>query len=251
MSARIWAAIAARLTPGQRKSVAKLVNLASPPDFLEYARSLFPNPGTVTSDGRALLQNLVIAWGVLLPDGMPQEHALEIANQAQRVEAIDVQLIQILNECAEDAGEYQELMIVRGLDLIDNLGPKHFLMVPLVKFMRHPSPKVRSKAAKLIGQLTANQFWIDRNSAELDPRVRSNLLEAIAQNPEIEQPRLRALLHEASRDPHRRVSVTALYFLAKMGDEASLGRLNTLHKDSDPAMRKSAEWALSQLAANS
>jgi hypothetical protein len=249
MSARIWAAIVAQLTPRQRNNVGKLVDLSSPPDFLEYARSLFPSPGTVTSDGRSLIQNLVIVWGVLLPEGLAHEHALEIADQAQRVEAIDVQLIRILNEYAEDRGD-QEATIVRGLDLIDRLGPKHFLTMPLVKFMRHPSPKVRSKAAKIIGQLTSNQFWIDRNSTELDPRVRSNLLEAMAQNPEIDKARLRNLLFDATRDPHRRVSVTALYLLAQMGDQPSLVRLNTLQKDADPAMRKSADWAISKLTAN-
>lgn len=228
---------------------AKLVDLSTPPDFLEYARSLFPSPGSVTPNGRLLIRNLVVAWGVLLPEGLSRDDAMEIANQAQRVEAFDIQVMQILGEFAADGGGQHDRMIVRGLDLIENLGPKPRMLMPLTKFLRHTSPKVRSKAAKIIGQITLNQDWIGRYLAELDPRVRSNLLEAIAQNPEFDKAQLRDLLDRGARDPHRRVAVTALYLLARMGDQPSLERLKALQHDTALAMRKSADWAVSKLEA--
>ncbi|MBZ5729482.1 MAG: hypothetical protein LAP87_31460, partial [Acidobacteriia bacterium] len=146
----------ARLTSGQRNSIAKAIDLSQPPDFFQYTRSLFPSPGSVTSQGRLLIRDFVLAWGVLLPGGISREQALEIAEQAQRVEAFDIQLIQLLGECTADPREQQEDMILRGLDLIDSLGPKPRLMMPLIKFLRHPSPKVRSKAARIAGQITSN-----------------------------------------------------------------------------------------------
>lgn len=243
----MWTDIIAHLTSVQRNTVSRLVNLSSPPDFFEYIRSLFPSPGIVTSEGRILILNWVVAWGVLLPEGLSREHALEIADQALRVVAFDTQLMQILGQYVEHAEKQHEDMIVRGLDLIDNLGPKPRVLMPLAKFLRHPSPKVRSKAAKIVGQITLNQGWIDRFSTEFDPRIRSNLLEAVAQNPEFDQDQLRNLLHRAARDPHRRVSVTALYLLARMGDQPSLERLHALQQNADPAMRKSADWAVAQL----
>src|SRR5207253_5664679 len=149
-----------------------------------------------------------------------------------------IQLIQIIGKHAAASGKQHEDMIVRGLDLIDNLGAKPRLLMPLTKFLRHPSPKVRSKAAKVVGQITPNQGWIDRNITDLDPRVRSNLLEAFAQNPAFDKLQLRDILNRAARDQNRRVSITALYLLARLGDQPSLERLKTLQLDNDPAMRK-------------
>jgi len=249
MSEGIWPALLARLTPGQRNSVAKLIDLSNPPDFFEYVQSLFPNPGDITPHGRLLLNNSVIAWGVLLSVEPSRSQALELADRLQHLDAFDVRLMHLLGECAEEPGDQSVKMIVGGLDVIDNLGPKPRLLMALIKFLRHPNAKVRSKAAKITGQITSNQDWINRHFAELDPRVRSNVLEALALNPEFGEARLRDVLEQAVRDPHNRVSVTAMYLLARMGDTARLDQLKSLQQDGDPAMQKSAAWAVSQLEA--
>jgi len=183
-----------------------------------------------------------------LPQGLSRGEALEIAGLAQRVGPFGLQLMGMLSEYSSDLGDGAEDIVVRGLDVIDNLGPTANLLLPLIKFLRRPSPKVRSKAAKILGKLTSNEFWIGRHTAEFeDARVRSNLLEAVAQNREYDQGQLRKLLEHAARDSHRRVSTTALHCLARMGDLPSLAQLNLRRKDPDPATRKSADWAVAEL----
>jgi HEAT repeat protein len=243
----LWPAILARLAAPQRNSVAKLFDGSNPPDFYQYAAASFPPTGNFTPDGLVLLRNSVLAWAVVIPDGLSREQALELARMAQAVDPLDVQLMQILGECAEKPSEVNDAMIMRGLDLIENLGPKPRLVMPLIKFTKHPNVRVRSKAAKIAGRITSNQTWIRQHFMELDPRVRSNLLEAIVQNPEFDGIKGNDLLRHAVDDPHHRVSVTALFLLAKMGDQPSLERIKALQKDDNPAMKKAADWAISQL----
>jgi len=248
----MWTPILARLTKAQRKSLGGLIDLSNPPDFLEFAREALAGSGQLGYGGRVLLQTSAVTWGMLLPGGLSRDQARQMAARIQQATDFDLRLVQVLSDYVEETAETGlnaagiEL-VLRGLDLIEHIGAKPRLFLPLVKFVKHPDGNIRSKAAKVVGQITVNQGWVERHASALEPRVRSNVLEAIAENPEIPKKQLFDLLRRASRDPHHRVAVTALFLLARRGDAESLERLELLLTTGEPPFQKSAAWALSQL----
>ena len=224
----LWSAILVRLTRNQRKGVGGLIDLSNAPQFFEFACAAFCESGPISAEGKALLDTAAVSWAMLLPGGLSREQARELATRIQRADDVDLRLIQTLNECVEETSEENIEIILRGLDLIDHIGVKARLFHALVKFTKHPDSKVRSKAARIVGQITVSQGWVERQMAVLEPRVRSNVLEALAENPKIPETQMEELLRNATHDPHHRVAVTALFLMARRGDAESLQLLEAL-----------------------
>jgi hypothetical protein len=113
-----------------------------------------------------------------------------------------------------------------------------------MKFLTLPPHQLRSKAVKLIARARRNPGWAESILADSDPRVRSNLIDGLAQQ---RGAQIDILLRKGAADPHHRVSIAALLQLCQRGDEPSCEKIRRLAREGDPPNRRAAEWALSKI----
>lgn len=152
----MWTAILARRTRAQRKNLGGLIDLSNPPDFLEFAREAFAGSGKLGYGGRVLLETSAVTWAMLLPGAISRDQARQMAARIQQAADFDLRLVQTLSDYVEETAETDMNdagieMVLRGLDLIEHIGAKPRLFLPLVKFVKHPNGNIRSKATKVVG----------------------------------------------------------------------------------------------------
>src|SRR5581483_3626052 len=112
------------------------------------------------------------------------------------------------------------------------------------RLLQHPSAKIRSKAAVMIGKLSRQYEWIEQTRHEKDDRVRANALEALWE-PGI-PPRLRKLLWNSVNDPSNRVAGNALLGLYRQGDAGCIPLIGAMTKHADERFRATAAWVIGE-----
>jgi HEAT repeat protein len=158
---------------------------------------------------------------------------------ADRVErTLDMKILQLAG-ASDDPRR-----VMRALELVDAISDCRRLVIPLLKFAKAPDANTRSKAIKLMARASQNGAWLESILNDRDPRVRSNLIEGLFAQLGSE---CTPLLKRAVRDPHHRVSTTALLCLARLGDASSREQLEQLTGDERDLHARAAMWALKQL----
>lgn len=131
---------------------------------------------------------------------------------------------------------------VRALQVCDELGLVAQFRDVIERLCTHPHPKVRSKAAGLLGRTDAPGTGIlDRMLDDPDARVRANAIEVVeAKKSAVHVP----MLTDRTRSQVGRERANAIKALHGLGIEAAAGHLNEMLRDPRVEHRVSALWAL-------
>ncbi len=173
------------------------------------------------------------------------EAAVPLAAKIAAVErCLDVYLVdKLVAKAGGDVSAIPSTAALRVLELVDAISDCSRLASHLVRFLRHPSDKVRSKAALLLGRANWNLARVETLLASDDKRVRANAVESLwgHQGPEV-----RKILWKAAEDKSGRVIVNALLGLCQTGDREAYSRLAKLAGTADPVLRSGAAWAMGE-----
>lgn len=205
-----------------------------------------------TQDSRGLqyLVTLLVSNGMLLralcsPD-LTKDEALSLGKSAKRVDPmVDVALARILADSAAGGSAVYVTDPARLMDILCDIADAGRIMPSLMRMMRHPNSYLRSKAVKMIGRGSLSAKWVMGRLSESDPRVRANAIESMWG---VDTPEARSLLNFASNDASNRVVGNALLGLYYLGEASVLGDLVKLAGHESPLSRASAAWVMGETA---
>lgn len=126
---------------------------------------------------------------------------------------------------------------------IDDVGRTNSL---LVRFLRSPNPRVRSKVAESLLKITNSAETATSLLADPDDRVRANVIEGLwvqAHSAPVLQ-----LLREHAESPVPRIALNALIGLCRGGESRATSRIAELAMLPNPPMQRAAVWAMGHLA---
>lgn len=177
---------------------------------------------------------------------LPLEAAVALAQKVAAFDPrLDVRLVRQVSANATDGiGSIPSAVALRLLGLVDAISDCLLLAPNLIQFQRHPSDKVRSKAALMLGRCNWNLNRLENQMASDDGRVRANAVEALWGNV---HEKVRTILWSATEDPCRRVALNALVGLCQAGDRAAYRRLTELADTFDPLTRSGVAWAMGEI----
>jgi hypothetical protein len=220
--------------------------------FRAYPEPFYHIAGTgLASRAESLLHSLMAADShccrhlcnpALLDARAAQKFALSLFRLDGR---LDIRLAQAAIEWVELPDALN--LLRRSLEIIEAMacGPRINSM--LVQLLKCSNGNVRSKVFELLARSTSNEASIRQWLRDPDPRIRANLLEAIAEANK-DMPWVRAVLTEHLNDSHGRVAANAAVGLYRLGIEApAMARLSDMASSEAATIRCSAAWALGQI----
>lgn len=169
---------------------------------------------------------------------LTREEAVTIARVALKMDpSLDLKLaMQLATHVISD-----EKSARRVLDILDSVSNPGNLLPMLSNILQHPDPKVRSKAALLMGKGNRNAQWVHNQLSETDERIRANAVESVwgmttgyACN----------VFRIAARDPHQRTAVNGMLGLYFAGHLESIRMLYDAAGSDSSSLRASAAWAM-------
>lgn len=186
---------------------------------------------------RLLAEKDLLTEALCDPALFPREQAIEIARvAAQTVPILDTKLARRLPDL--DASNAERVLAI--LDVIAE-GPR---VAPMLRYLlRDANPRLRSKAALLVGRANRNPDWLEQQMREAEPRVRANAIQALWG---VNAPGVRSQFCLAVNDANLRVAVNALVGLYKLGDISCLAWLRELASRPGAPERASAAWAMGE-----
>ena len=224
-----------------REPEVKELALANPVAFqqavLDYLKKGAAGPG------KELLVKLLHGMGLLLellrdPEKTSLEDAVSLAHLSKRnILLLDVSLAQAIREQPSAQQTDRILCILLEIAESNRVLP---LLVPL---LRLHDPKLRSKAALVFTRFSPSCMFSKDSLFDDDPRVRSNVIEALWGR---DERWARSALQAALRDSDNRVRANAALGLHKLRDPAGLPVLTGMAEDPDPQSRASAAWAMGE-----
>lgn len=224
-----------------REPEVKELALANPVAFqqavLDYLKKGSAGPG------EELLVKLLHSMGLLLellmdPEKTPLEDAVSLARLSKRnVLLLDVSLAKAIREQPSAQQTDRVLCILLEIAESNRVLP---LLMPL---LRLHDPKLRSKAALVFARFSPSCIFAKDSLFDDDPRVRSNVIEALWGRNEAWA---RSALQAALSDSDNRVRANAALGLHKLRDPAGLPVLAGMAEDPDPQSRASAAWAMGE-----
>jgi len=176
---------------------------------------------------------------------MSMEEALTVVRNLAPIQPmLDVQIMKAtMAPHGGDAKAVKPATALRALRLVSSISNGSRLTSSLVRLLQHPTAEVRSKAVLLLGRANLNLTRVRSFLGSCDSRVRANAVETLWGRHE---PDVRAVLWEASKDPHGRVAVNALLGLCKAGDPEAALKLEKLAGSPDAVVRSSSAWAMGE-----
>lgn len=131
--------------------------------------------------------------------------------------------------------------ILRILDILAALPEGGRVVSALVQLLRHGNPKVRSKAAMLVGRCLKSAQWAERWLNEPDPRLRANVVQCLWG---VESPSVTEVFKTALGDSNNRVVGNAIVGLYLLGDPAAPELLMEMARHKSASFRATAAWAM-------
>ncbi len=248
----LWKSVAGKLPPSVRTYLLKSVDLDNPPEFVPFMeRTLVPHLRAPRDTlGKMLLERGGTLVGILSdPRIIGYTEAAEVMRFALAADPhFDILMLRHLTDPSRSwPDDISSAEMMRVLDLLRAVGGiKRHMLILMRRFLRVPDPQVRSRAVRLV--TASYPAYIETAITDPDPRVRSNLLEAVCEGLEKFNPSQTNLLTKASTDSNHRVATTALYYLALHGDEKAAAELKQWLHHPAPAHRRAAAWALVKLS---
>jgi hypothetical protein len=169
---------------------------------------------------------------------LTREEAISLARLAIRVDpSLEVKLaLRLASATAE-----QQADSGRILDILEAIAEPTSLLPVLGSILRHPDPKVRSKAALIMGKGNRNPSWAAQQLQETDPRVRANAIESLWG---LQTDDAAEVFLSAAQDAHQRVAVNGLLGLYLSGRTQAIELKFSMAQHHDAAFRTSIAWAM-------
>lgn len=176
------------------------------------------------------------------PQQLSLEEAVRRARTIMRADSsLEMELVRGLRGGTDRQPLLEGACAERAVEILDAISTNGYVMALLCHLVRHPNPRLRSKAARFVAGRTASLFWLQAQFRSFDDRVRANLVEAMAN---LDAPGARELLQMALNDPHQRVVGNAVYRLYLDDPRAGSPRLWELAISRDAARRATAAWVM-------
>jgi HEAT repeat protein len=198
------------------------------------------------SPGRQYLLVLMVAHGLLPlcnPDLLSLEEEVRLARSLTQIDPLlDTKLAKRFSiSQAAGADRMDPAVAERILNILSAISGTSRVLPMLVHLLRNPDPRLRSKAALLIGKASRNVQRAAEALDETDARVRANSIEALW---DVNTDAARAVLWSAAKDANNRVAGNALYGLYRLGDTAMIRPLIEMVAHASPAVRATAAWIM-------
>lgn len=216
--------------------------LTEPKTFVKYAQNAILN--------HPLTRAVKAVASIALSAGM-MEYLLELYDSSR---STCMSLAQKLMQCDPrfdlsfleflqrlQPGEAEEHTFHAGLDILDFTSQGDRLVPGVLKILKHPNPKVRSKAALFIGSRTQNIAWAASRSDEYDARVRANIVESLFG---INSDFVHQIFRNNVADENNRVAGNALLGLYMLGDTAAIPLIHELARHPDSRFRNTCAWLM-------
>lgn len=129
----------------------------------------------------------------------------------------------------------------RTLNLLAEVAHNARVLPLIIRLLSHPNPRLRSKAALIIGRAHIAPHTAERLLSEQDPRVRANAIEALWGS---DTRKIRRALREAVADGNNRVAGNALLGLFRLGDTATIPRILAMAASAESESRATAAWVM-------
>lgn len=239
-NAETWKSALSGCLPSVGRQLEVWLNLDKPPDLCEFLLASLQQENGYRAD--FLLESHFVARALLEPGVLTEGQALEVMTVVMAQDPLfDMKLLQRLQAQRTWPSEVPYHEIQRCLNLIDEAPDPARLSVTLLKFSRHPDPRVESKAAKLLGRHLFNMDRIEALSQSPDDRVRANLIEGIGRRKDLEP--FLWLVERAAQDPSYRVSTMGHAILARRGHKMSHTILAMRRRSKDDSISWAANYA--------
>jgi HEAT repeat protein len=132
---------------------------------------------------------------------------------------------------------------LRILEVLAAIADGSRILPVLIQVLRQPDPRLRSKAALLVGRTNKSAQWVEQFLWEPDARVRANSVEALWGE---ETGPVRAVFLAAMKDRNNRVLGNALLGLHRLGDASAIRSILQMATHAAPAFRATAAWTMGQ-----
>ena len=232
-----------------RRAMRKLMAHDNVKFFCSACRILKTGANTA---GHEYLTKLLLEGDLLLasladPALFSLDTAIDLARVFVRVDPLlDFKLMQLLFQGEQAEGVEIDTAKARHMLEIVAALPAHTRILPLLlKLIRVPDQRLRSKAILLFCLASRNPQWAERRMADDESRIRASAVEGLWG---VNSPPARALMHEASRDIDHRVVANALVGLYMLdGMEAVAQSVETMAASPAPPFRAAAAFAMGQI----
>src|SRR5260221_1298871 len=135
--------------------------------------------------------------------------------------------------------------IERVLELLEVVSFCARIVPPLARLLGDPNPRLRAKAALLLGRRVQNSRLIEICLQQEDPRVRANAIESLWSGANASST---GVLRSAAKDTTNRVVGNALWGLYQLQDRSAASLIIAMGADPRPSFRASAAWTMGQTA---
>jgi len=223
--------------------------LNSDPD--EFFRNAIPLLKRLQEEpGPTYVLVLLLSHGLLisdlLRDGLfSSEELAAIARQLSKVDPqFGVKLLKSVLPDSQESGPAELATVnmrLRVMDILESVSEGQRILPLLMRLLRDPDARVRSKAALLVGRTARNARWAEECLVEGDSRVRANAVESLW---DVDSEGVRALLWNTLSDPDNRVIGNALLGLYRLGETAVIEHILRLARDSRDLYRATAAWVM-------
>jgi hypothetical protein len=169
--------------------------------------------------------------------------ALEIAKRIHRLDPrFDARVIRHIAG-GTSGGQVNEKTAERLLEMMPEFSDLGRMLPMLAQLLRHPNPRIRSKAVLLAGRAGMGARLAETCLRHEDKRVRANAVEALWGNPAKEA---RPILNAAAFDSDNRVAANAVLGLYKLGDTRAIGLVEKMARHPSATFRSSAAWVIKE-----
>ncbi len=127
------------------------------------------------------------------------------------------------------------------LDILDAISEGDLLVPTVLKLLKHPNPKIRSKAALFVGSRTQNVAWAASRGQEYDPRVRANILESLFG---LDSEVVHQIFRNHVADENNRAAGNAVLGLYQLGDSESIPLIYEMGKHVEARFRNTCAWLM-------
>jgi hypothetical protein len=229
------------------KALRELLN-ANPDKFFRNSipllKRLEEEPGTT------YVQVLLLSHGLLLSDLLSDEtfSSEELTAIARKLSKVDPQFVlkslqSVLPDSHETAAADPSSVSLRLrlMDVLQSVPESQSILPVMRRFLRDPDPKVRSKAALLVGKTNQSARWVEDCLGAVDSRVRANAVESLWN---VDSQGVRTLLWNVLTDPDNRSVGNALFGLYRLGDVDVLEQILLMAQDPRDLFRSTAAWVM-------